>query len=62
LEGEVIMVWKYLIEGSEVSQEEAVEYFVTYSGFSKGDAENVFSQEDPEFLMDNCSELEIIQE
>ena len=56
------MVYKYLIEGTEVSQEEAVEYFVNYSGFRKGDAENVFFGEDPEFLMDNCSELEIIQE
>jgi hypothetical protein len=50
---------KYFIEGSPATFEDAEEYFMTYSGFSKDDAREIFRNEDAEFINENCSEIEI---
>lgn len=54
----------YLIEGSKVSYAECLEYFVTYSGFSKDDAVQVFNENNnpdcADYLNQECSDIEII--
>jgi len=50
---------KYYIDGTEVGRDAAVEYFVKNSGFEKKDAEQLFGEEEPEFIEENCSGLEI---
>jgi len=49
----------YLIEGSPATFEDAEEYFINHSGFSKDDAREIFRNEDSDFINENCSEIEI---
>lgn len=51
----------YFIEGSPATFDDAEEYFITYSGFDKYDAREIFRNESPEFINENCSEIEIIE-
>jgi hypothetical protein len=54
----------YLVEGSEVSYAECLEYFVTYSGFDRDDAVNVFNENDNpdscDYLNQECSDVEVV--
>jgi hypothetical protein len=60
--GRVVIRLKYYIDGTEVGRDAAVEYFVKNSGFAKKDAEQLFGEEEPEFIEENCSGLEIRME
>jgi hypothetical protein len=50
----------YLIEGTQSSYDDAEQYFINYSGFNKHDAVELFRNEDAEFIMDNCPDIEIL--
>jgi len=55
---------KYLVESSEVSYSDCLEYFILYSGFSKDDAISEFeSNNNPEcaaYISELCSDVEVI--
>jgi len=55
---------KYLVESSEVSYSNCLEYFILYSGFSKDDAISEFeSNNNPEcaaYISELCSDVEVI--
>jgi hypothetical protein len=53
---------KYFIEGSPATFDDAEDYFVAYSGFTRDDAREIFRNESPEFINENCSEIEILEE
>jgi hypothetical protein len=50
----------YLIEGTQSSYDDAEQYFINFSGFDKYDAIELFRNEDAEFIMDNCPDIEIL--
>ena len=51
----------YLIEGSETTRDEAEQYFINYSGYDKQDAIFIFRNEDSDYIMNECPEIEILE-